>query len=86
MVGHVVNEYGMPISCHVLNGNTSDCQWNQDIVKELRDIWNNGLSPAIYVADSKLVTEPNLSLLVDTPVKKTPLFLVALIISAKKWQ
>lgn len=71
MVGHVVNEYGMPISCHVLNGNTSDCQWNQDIVKELRDIWNNGLSPAIYVADSKLVTEPNLSLLVD-PVKKTP--------------
>jgi transposase len=42
----------------VMDGNTSDKQWNKDILKELRNAMKkHGLSDFIYVADSAAITE-----------------------------
>ncbi len=42
----------------VSDGNTSDKEWNKDILKELRNVMkSNGLADFIYVADSAAVTE-----------------------------
>lgn len=48
----------------VNDGNTSDKEWNKDILKELRGVMkSHGLKDFIYVADSAAVTEEMLKLL-----------------------
>jgi transposase len=50
------------VAGNVSNGNTSDKDWNKDILKELRSSMKNyGLSDFIYVADSAAVTEEMLN-------------------------
>lgn len=52
------------VAGNVSDGNTSDKDWNKDILKELRNSMKNyGLSDFIYVADSAAVTEEMLNAL-----------------------
>ncbi len=53
--GEIVNEDGIPICSRVMNGSTSDNEWNAEAIKYLRDLQEEGFQYGIYVADSKLV-------------------------------
>jgi len=63
MVGNIVTSEGIPIVHKTLDGNTSDCLWNQEAIVTLADILKERLREVVYIADSKLVTEPNFKLM-----------------------
>jgi len=69
MVGTIVNEHGIPLYHKTLDGNTADCAWNYEAVLSLQDVLGDKLQDKIYIADSKLVTAPNL-ILFSNPDKK----------------
>lgn len=59
----VTNERVVVIG-NVCDGNTSDKDWNKDILKEMREYMKKyGLKDFIYVADCALVTEESLQML-----------------------
>lgn len=58
-VGLGVNKDGFPLLGDVMNGNLDDKTWNKEVLNKLPDIIDN-LNQIIYVADSAMVTEPNL--------------------------
>lgn len=62
MVGTITNEHGIPLYHKTLNGNTADCTWNHEAILSLQDLFGDRLEDKIYIADSKLVTMPNLIL------------------------
>lgn len=57
VVGQIANEAGIPIVNRVMDGSTSDIEWNKKAVEYFRELNEVGFSEGIYVADSKLVTE-----------------------------
>jgi transposase len=62
----------------VMDGNTSDKEWNKDILKDLRDAMRKyGLSDFIYVADSAAVTEQTLKRLSGTDENELPITFVS---------
>ena len=63
MIGNVVNSDGIPLVHQALNGNTADCTWNGQVIGTLSDLLGERLKDIVYIADAKLVTEPNLRLL-----------------------
>lgn len=69
MVGTIVNEHGIPLYHKTLDGNTADCTWNYEAVLSLQDLLGDKLQDKIYIADSKLVTIPNVALF-SQPHKK----------------
>lgn len=74
MVGNVVNEHGVPLYSKILDGNTSDCIWNQETIVSLQELLGEALQDKVYIADSKAITRPNL-LLFTQPGK--PLYLLS---------
>lgn len=64
-VGMIVNKQGIPLVSQALDGNKADCQWNQEAIRVLRDILGEKLSKAVYIADCKLITMPNIHVLCD---------------------
>lgn len=56
VVGKIVNEHGIPLAAKVMDGNTSDIEWNKMAIDLVHDLQENGLNQGIYIADSKLMT------------------------------
>ena len=57
VVGQIVNEHGIPLVNRVMDGSTSDVEWNKEALKYLEEIRSRGFQSGIYVADSKLVIQ-----------------------------
>jgi len=55
--GKIVNEHGIPLASSVMNGNTSDIEWNKKAIELAGEIFKNGLTKGVYIADSKLMTK-----------------------------
>ena len=58
--GVIVDGNGVLMKAETLDGNMADALWNNNTVKELRKRLGDAIDQIIYVADSKLVTLPNL--------------------------
>jgi len=59
LYGLCVTKDGVPVIGEVLDGNTSDRMWNHRMMESLRSRLGNP-KDIVYVADSSLVTGPNL--------------------------
>jgi transposase len=59
MSGTVTDGDGLPIFCHILDGNTADCEFNHQMVAELKSVFGDEFTKYTYTADSKLLTEKN---------------------------
>jgi transposase len=57
VVGQIVNEHGIPLTTRVLDGSTSDAEWNRQALDYLDSMMQNGFQQGIYVADSKTVDD-----------------------------
>ena len=57
VVGQIVNEFGIPVVNKVMDGSTSDVEWNKISLDYVEQIRESGFKNGIYVADSKLVTK-----------------------------
>ena len=57
VVGQVVTDQGIPISNRVMNGATSDIEWNRIALDYCETLRNQGFSHGIFVADCKLMIE-----------------------------
>jgi len=55
VVGQIVTEHGIALTNRVLDGSTSDVEWNNKSLDYLESLRANGFTYGIYVADSKLV-------------------------------
>ena len=71
MTGMVTDGDGLIRVCHVLDGNTADCEYNHMMIQTLKEVYGDEFKRYTYVADSKLLTEKNLTLISndDVPVK-----------------
>ena len=60
-IGLSVQENGLPISGELLSGNTSDKNWNPQMVEELSAmLFENGYKDVIFLADSALISTKSL--------------------------
>lgn len=66
MLGDAVDENGIPILSKVLDGNTADGTWNKECLDILKDTLLR--ERIIYVADSKLVSNPLVSYMLEDGV------------------
>jgi transposase len=57
--GMVTDGDGLIIYSSTLDGNKADCTYNNEVILKLKEIYGPEFSKYIYVADSKLLTEPN---------------------------
>jgi transposase len=57
LVGQIVTEDGIPLTSEVMDGSTSDAEWNKKSLDYLESLRANGFTHGIYVADSKLVNQ-----------------------------
>lgn len=64
VVGQVVNEHGIPLICHVMDGNTSDIKWNEIALEHLEKLGQLRKN-TVFVADCKLVCEPHIRRLTE---------------------
>jgi transposase len=56
VLGQLVTDTGIPLASKVMDGATSDIEWNKKALEYLAKIQKGGFKYGIYVADSKLVT------------------------------
>lgn len=63
MIGNVVSSDGVPLIHQSLNGNTADCAWNEQAIVAVSELRKEKVREVVYIADAKLVTEPNLRLM-----------------------
>ena len=59
MTGAVTDGDGIPLFATALNGNTADCSFNETTIHLLKAVYGPELQNHIYIADSKLLTKPN---------------------------
>ena len=71
MTGMVTDGDGLIRFCHVLDGNTADCEYNHMMLKTLQEVYGDEFHRYFYIADCKLLTKKNLTVISDTakPVK-----------------
>ncbi len=71
MTGMVTDGDGLIRVCHVLDGNTADCEYNNLMLKTLQAVYGDEFHRYFYIADSKVLTKKNLTVISDTarPVK-----------------
>jgi len=55
VVGQIVNEDGIVLSSDVMDGNTSDIDWNRRAIEYAREIQHTLATTGVFVADSKLI-------------------------------
>jgi len=69
--GMVTDGDGLIIYSATLDGNKADCTYNNEVILKLREIYGPEFSKYIYIADSKLLTEPNFNSLTegDSPIR-----------------
>lgn len=63
LYGLGVTRDSIPVIGEVRDGNTSDQQWNRALIAKLRERLGQAGPPPVYVADSSLVSGPNLAIL-----------------------
>jgi transposase len=56
VIGRIVNEYGIPVANRIMDGSTSDVEWNKEALNILDQLRQIGFNHGIFIADSKLVT------------------------------
>jgi len=61
MTGMVTDGDGLIRFCHVLDGNTADCEYNHMMIKTLQEVYGAEFSRYTYIADSKLLNKKNLT-------------------------
>ena len=61
MTGMVTDGDGLIRFCHVLDGNTADCEYNHMMIKTLQAVYGEEFSRYTYIADSKLLNKKNLT-------------------------
>ena len=59
MTGMVTDCDGLVVYSKTLDGNTADCDYNHQMVKILHCVFGSDFKKYVYIADSKLLTEPN---------------------------
>ena len=69
--GMVTDGDGLIIYSSTLDGNKADCIYNNEVILKLKEIYGPEFSKYIYIADSKLLTEPNFTSLTqgDNPIR-----------------
>jgi transposase len=69
--GMVTDGDGLIIYSATLDGNKADCTYNNEVILKLKEIYGPEFSKYIYIADSKLLTEPNFNSLTqgDSPIR-----------------
>ena len=65
MTGAVTDGDGLPLFAMALNGNTADCSFNELTISLLKSVYGPELRNHVYIADSKLLTEPNVMALMQ---------------------
>ena len=65
VVGQIVNEDGIVLASEVMDGHTSDIDWNRRAIEYVRVIQQGISQSGIFVADSKLVCEEHFRNLCD---------------------
>lgn len=57
VIGQMVTNTGIPLTCRVLDGSTSDMEWNKAALDYYDKLRKQGIERCIYVADCKLITQ-----------------------------
>lgn len=63
MTGMVTDGEGLVLYAQTLNGNTADCDYNHQMVRTLHSVYGSECKKYVYIADSKLMNEPNIKML-----------------------
>lgn len=74
MVGKIVSEQGIPLVSLPLDGNTADSSFNQLAAQLLADTFGERMRQMVYIADSKLINLPTLSIFNKQP---TPIQIIS---------
>lgn len=61
MSGSVADGDGLVLFCHILDGNTADCEYNNMILSVLNTVYGEEFGSYTYIADCKVLTEKNLN-------------------------
>ena len=71
MSGSVTDGDGLVLFCHILDGNTADCEYNNLMLSALQSVYGDEFGDYTYIADCKVLTEKNLKLIYKgrNPVK-----------------
>lgn len=60
MSGSVADGDGLVLFCHILDGNTADCAYNNMILSVLNSVYGDDFGSYTYIADCKVLTKMNL--------------------------
>lgn len=60
MSGSVADGDGLVLFCHILDGNTADCEYNNMMLSVLNSVYGDDFGSYTYIADCKVLTENNL--------------------------
>ncbi|MGV8108694.1 IS1634 family transposase [Methanospirillum sp.] len=63
MSGSVTDGDGLVLFCHILDGNTADCEYNNLMISTLQSVYGDEFGEYTYIADCKVLTEKNLKLI-----------------------
>jgi transposase len=63
MTGMTTDGDGLIRFCHVLDGNTADCEYNRMMIKTLQKVYGDEFYRYTYIADSKVLNKKNLDLI-----------------------
>jgi transposase len=64
VIGQITTDTGIPIVNRVLDGSTTDIEWNRQALEYMSQITESGFTEGIYVADCKLVIEEHIRTMV----------------------
>lgn len=62
MPGSVTDSDGLVFFCHILDGNTADCEYNNLVLSALQSVYGDEFGDYTYIADCKILMEKNLKL------------------------
>lgn len=65
MTGMVTDGDGLVVYSKTLNGNTADCDYNLQMIQTLHSVYGSEFKNYVYIADSKLLNEPNVLELIE---------------------
>jgi len=57
IIGQMVTNTGIPLTCKALDGSTSDIEWNKVALDYYDKLCEQGIERCIYVADCKLISQ-----------------------------
>jgi transposase len=63
MSGSVIDGDALVLFCHILDGNTADCEYNNLMLSALQSVYGDECGNYTYIADCKVLTEKNLNVI-----------------------